>query len=246
MIITEGLKFEILKFLRYKYALILIYTFILLVIFFLFLNTLNFGKNYFDAVNHLKVANVFDYYFTKLFIINGLIISFAIVFSAFQIYQIESRSNILIKILTSETSYKNILNNKLKLHLFYNLLTIILLVLVILLFSFFVLFRFKDYTHYSREPAILSVFKHTSLFVIKAINCCFLIRIMNKIFKKSKLFIVFYILLVLNNLVFVENIFNFYHVPQHNYISKIFIATLATFVLGLILIYENRIFKTQK
>jgi hypothetical protein len=243
--LNAGLKFEIIK-LKSNNNIIKIFSILLLIILvFIFILTYNFGPKYFSAVNYLKVNNAVDYFYNKLFLLNAMALSFFIVFSAYIIYQIENNSHVDSHLSNFTIKQSTLLNDKLKLHFAITLLWISCLTLVVFLAFILVYQIFPIYAKFSKESMFITFLKHNSLFIIKSINCCLIVRILNSILKKNSLIYIIYLTIFLNNFLISGNFLNFIYLSQSNYSSTLLVALFTSAILIIILFYENRIFKTK-
>jgi hypothetical protein len=241
----QTLSWEIIKFRKNNQIVIIPLATFLALLLFLFLFTQSFGKNFFNWVNNAEVKNTLEYFFTRLNFLTGLIFSLILVFSANIIYQTEIKYHTYHKLIYSEIPIYQVLNSKLFLHMIYMLLLIIFTTILILVYSKIIEFRYSDYSHYSSKFYLFSYFEVLILFVVKCINCCFIIRIFFHIIKNKLLHFVAYILIILNNILFFKSTpFNFFYTPQINFSTTLFIAIAITFILSILIIYEKRIFKT--
>ncbi len=242
--INVGLRYEILKLKSnhnvYRVPIIL-FLILLTLVFFL---AHNFGPKYLSAVNFMKVSNVVDYFYNKLFLFTGISLSFFIVFSAYLIYQIEHLSYVNNHFLSFKVKQNIVLNHKLKLHLAITLLFVLVYSSFICAGSIFAYLNNPDYANYTREAVYITLLKHNSLFIIKSFNCCVLIRLFNKIVRNNILNLILYLAVFLNNLIPNSNFLNFFYITQQNFASTLFVALVTSLILLIIYLNENRIFKT--
>jgi hypothetical protein len=242
---ADNFYWEFLKFKKHPKIFILPIAAFFFILIQLFIFSFSFTKNYDRWYAEGGIRNVFEYFFTRINFMIGTIFSFILIFIANTIYQSEYSFGTFIKLYYSNTSIHSILNIKLYLHLIYMSLTVVIAAIVIAIYSTSISIKYSDFDFYVTKANSTSWFQFVSLYLIKSINCCFLIRLTILNLKNKLLQYLVYAALILNNvLIFDSTPFNYFYSVQSSYFTILTVSLITATILCILIIYEKRIFKS--